>query len=228
MAHSPMLALLEQGNWGEFQSEFDCLSQWQHYALLLDTLAELKQEELFVSEMHGLGHIERTILQGGFCAMAEGLSLADTHLLLECCSYHDVGRLDDTLDPFHGQRSARKLAELTGRQGEELKMMQTAVDVHSRHDSEFEQVYQVYCPADIARTKLLTNMLKDSDGLDRARLGDLNPRYLRSRSSRERVALAEEVFRRYQISIGRSPEPFFDEKIRALMRAHYDNEKQNG
>ena len=228
MADSPMLALLEQGGWGEYQPAFDRLADWAFYPLLLDTLTGLKHEALFVSEMHGLGHIERTILQGGFCAMAEELPLADTQLLLECCSYHDVGRLDDSLDPLHGHRSAQKLAGLTGRSGEDLKVMQVAVDVHSRHDSDLPEIMALYAPADTARAGLLTQLLKDSDGLDRVRLGDLNPKYLRRPASRDRVGLAQEVFERYQRSIGRSPEPFFGEEIRAMMRRHYDNEGHQG
>lgn len=228
MADSPMLALLEQGGWGAYQPAFDRLADWAFYPLLLDTLTNLKHEALFVSEMHGLGHIERTILQGGFCAMEEELQLADTELLLECCSYHDVGRLDDSLDPLHGHRSARKLADLTGRSGEDLKAMQVAVDVHSRHDSDLPEIMALYAPADTARAELLTQLLKDSDGLDRVRLGDLNPRYLRRPTSRDRVGLAQEVFERYQRSIGRSPEPFFGEEIRDMMRRHYDNGSRQG
>lgn len=224
MEDSPMLQLLEQNSWGRFQSEFDRLRQWELYPLLLETFENLKQDVLFVSEMHGLGHIERTILQGGFCAMDEHISLADTQLLLECCSYHDVGRIDDSLDPYHGHRSAQKLANLTGRSGEELKLMQTAVDVHSRHDSDFEQIFPLYAPSDHVRAAHITQLLKDSDGLDRVRLGDLNPRYLRCTSSRQRVPLAQNVFERYQLAIGRSPEPFFSKKICAMMQQHYDNE----
>ena len=59
---------------------------------------------------------------------------------LDGCAYHDVGRLDDSLDPLHGHRSAQKLAELTGRGGEDLKVMQVAVDVHSRHDSDLPEI----------------------------------------------------------------------------------------
>ena len=109
MNYSPMLELLAQGNWGQFQSRFDQLSAWTYYPLLLDTLMGLKQEALFVSHIHGLGHIERTILQGAFCAMEEALGEEDTRLLLECCSYHDVGRVDDWVDDLHGHRSAQRI-----------------------------------------------------------------------------------------------------------------------
>ena len=69
MTEHPMLEVLKAGNWGQFQGEFDRLTGWQFYSLLIQTLTELNHSVLFVSTMHGLGHIERTILQGGFCAM---------------------------------------------------------------------------------------------------------------------------------------------------------------
>ena len=40
----------------------------------------------------------------------------------------------------------------------------------------------------------LTALLKDADGLDRVRLGDLDPRYLRFKEARAMVAFAEELF----------------------------------
>ena len=215
-----MLDLLAQGNWGEYQSRFDELSAWEFYPLLVDTLKNLKQEALFVSHIHGLGHIERTILQGAFCAMEEGLSEADTRLLLECCSYHDVGRVDDWVDDLHGHRSAQRIGELTGRTGEELLLIQGAVDAHSRRDSVLEQTVEGYGAGDRWRALELALRLKDADGLDRARLGDLDPRYLRRPGSRDRVKLAEEVYRRYQKRLGEKSDPFFSEETIQWMRAH--------
>ena len=220
MFHSPMLDLLKAGNWGQYQPQFDTLERWTFYPLLLRTLSQLKQDALFVSHMHGLGHIERTILQGAFSAMDEGLDEEDTLLLLECCSYHDVGRINDWVDDLHGHRSAGRLEELTGRTGELLLLLQGAVDAHSRKDAELEATVARYNARDRRRALTLARMLKDADGLDRARLGDLNPRYLRFDSSRSRVALAEEVFARYQRSIGAKDQPFFSKKELDFIRAH--------
>lgn len=213
MNYSPMLALLAEGNWGEFQPQFDALADWKYYPLLLDTLKNLKQEALFVSHIHGLGHIERAILQGAFCAMEEELSEEDTRLLLECCSYHDVGRVDDWVDDLHGFRAAQKIGELTGRTGEDLLLLQGAVDAHSRRDAVLEQTVAGYGAGDQRRAVELALRLKDADGLDRARLGDLDPRYLRRAGSKGRVKLAEEVYRRYQRKQGEKEAPFFSEEI---------------
>ena len=40
----------------------------------------------------------------------------------------------------------------------------------------------------------LTSLLKDADGLDRVRLGDLDPEYLRNAPAREMIGFAEALF----------------------------------
>ena len=220
MNYSPMLELLAAGDWKEFQPRFDALAQWRFYPLLLETLKQLKHDALFVSHIHGLGHIERTILQGAFCAMEEELGEEDTRLLLECCSYHDVGRVNDWVDDLHGHRAAKKIGALTGRTGEELLLLQGAVDAHSRKDVALVASVRGYGPKDLDRAIALAQRLKDADGLDRVRLGDLDPRYLRREGSRGRVALSKEVFRRYQAKLGEKTDPFFSEETINWMRAH--------
>ena len=52
-------------------------------------------------------------------------------------------------------------------------------------------------PAELDRTHAhwrLTSLLKDADALDRVRLGDLDPRYLRHAQAREMVSFAEALF----------------------------------
>lgn len=220
MADSPMLNLLQAGVWGSYAPHFQRLSRWEHYPMLLQTLEQLDHSVLFVSKMHGLGHIERTILQGGFCAMEEGLDRSDTALLLLACSYHDVGRQDDWVDDLHGWRSAQRIGAITGRTGEDLKLLQGAVDAHSRKEAVLRETVAGYRPADLDRAVRLAQLLKDADGLDRVRLGDLDPSYLRRETSRSRAGLAFEVYRRYQQSIGCSPKPFFTQEELNYFRAH--------
>jgi hypothetical protein len=40
----------------------------------------------------------------------------------------------------------------------------------------------------------MTSALKDADGLDRVRLGDLDPRYLRSPQGRDMIAFVQGLF----------------------------------
>lgn len=210
---SPLLQLLERNDWGPFQPMMDRLAQWQGWPLFLQTLTALNYDALYQSPIHGPGHIERTMLHGAFCAMEEPLSLADTALLLECCAYHDVGRVNDALDENHGYRSSKQLAQLTGRTGQELVMMTAAVDAHSRPESELIPTLKRYELQDWDRAFTLTQLLKDADGLDRVRIWDLDVRHLRRQASRQREDFAEYLFQVYQQQAHASTTPPFPPEL---------------
>lgn len=196
-----VLQLLQEP-WGELQPMVDEFLNSRYYPMLEGALAELNREALFKSKVHGSGHIERTLCHGAIAAMEEALSPEDTRLLLLSCAYHDVGRENDKLDDLHGHRSAQRMAALTGLTGEELKLVQGAVDAHSRSDREMVSTVESYAPADLSRALKLAVLLKDADGLDRVRIWDLNPEYLRRESSRSWEDFAKELFRRYQLATG--------------------------
>ena len=195
---SPMLTLLGRRDWGEEQPRVDELLASPYGEALLKALGILKRDVLYQSHVHGLGHIERTMVHGAMCAQAEGLDEADTALLMDMCSYHDTGRESDWLDNAHGLRSSLKLAELTGRSGEDLKLMMAGVEAHSIGDKFMADVIRKHGPADPDRALRLARILKDADGLDRVRIRDLNPKYLRFESSRKRVRFAQLLFDRYR------------------------------
>lgn len=210
---SPLLTLIRRNDWGPYQPLMDRLARLEGWPLFLDKLTNLKRDALYQSPIHGPGHIERTMLHGAFCAMEEPLSMEDAALLLECCAYHDVGRVNDRLDHLHGHRSAQFLDCLTGRSGEELTMMMAAVDAHSRPEAQLEDTLRRYCPADWNRTLTLAQLLKDADGLDRVRIWDLDVRHLRREASREREDFAEYLFQVYQREIHASTIPPFDRAL---------------
>lgn len=195
---SPMLVLLARRDWGEEQPLLDTLRDSPYGKALLRALRSLRREVLYQSHVHGLGHIERTMVHGAMCAQAEGLDDVDTALLMDMCSYHDTGRESDWLDNAHGYRSSLKLEQLTGRKGEELKIMMAGVEAHSIGDKYMEDVLKKHAPADMDRARRLAELLKDADGLDRVRIRDLNPRYLRREASRRRAAFAQLLFDRYR------------------------------
>lgn len=193
-----LLRLLNRNDWGAYQAQVERLRAWAGYGLFLSTLNALNYDALFDSRIHGPGHIERTLLHGAFCAMEEPLSLEDTRLLFLACCYHDVGRIDDSLDDLHGHRSAQQLHRLTGLTGEALKTVQAAVDAHSRSDNVLKKTAEGYHLADFSRGMVIAELLKDSDGLDRVRIWDLDPRFLRRSASKQRAAFAKELYLRYQ------------------------------
>lgn len=214
---SPLLELLRRNDWGPDQPLMDRLARWEGWPLFLEKLHGLDYHALYESPIHGPGHIERTMLHGACCALEEPLSLEDTALLLECCAYHDVGRVNDALDHLHGHRSAQQLARLTHRTGDELTMMMAAVDAHSRPESQLIPTLEGYGPRDWDRALTLAQLLKDADGLDRVRIWDLDVSHLRRAASRQREDFAERLFQRYQDQIHASTTPPFPPELVAQL-----------
>lgn len=112
---SILLDLLRKPDWEQFQPLVDRLQRWIFYPLFLRAVEDLNLSVLYESDIHGIGHIERTICHGAMCAMEERLDEADTSLLLDACSYHDIGRSRDGLDFTHGAVAARFIGLVTGR-----------------------------------------------------------------------------------------------------------------
>lgn len=199
---SILLDLLNKSDWGRFQLLVTRLHSWIFYPLFLRAVESLNLGVLYESDIHGLGHIERTICHGAMCAMDERLCEADTTLLLDACSYHDIGRTLDGLDFVHGSTSARFIGLVTGRTGEDLLILQAAVEAHSRKEQELPSILNKYHPQDMQRALTIAELLKDSDGLDRVRICDLNTDFLRRASSIARADFAQELYVRYQTITG--------------------------
>lgn len=193
-----MLRLLHQGSWQEDEAQIRALRNWRHYPVLVQAYETMDEGALFQSWVHGPGHIHRVLLLAGLIGWQEGLEEADLRQLFWAASYHDVGRTFDGFDIYHGARSALRLEALTGCQGETLVELKAAVTAHSRPDRDMESVVASFQPKDYGHALELTRLLKDADNLDRVRLGDLNPKFLRHQSARDLTGFAQRLFRRYQ------------------------------
>lgn len=160
---------------------------------------------LYRSHIHGLGHIERVMLLGALIAKAEKLSLHETNLLLFACSYHDIGRANDSKDDLHSRRSAMMIAEkgLWERFGEdsedELRAIQAAICTHSVNDAMFDELAEEFGVKEelMPLCKTVCFCLKDADNLDRVRLYDLDTKHLRHESSLNLVKTAQYLFEEY-------------------------------
>ncbi|MCD7886297.1 MAG: HD domain-containing protein [Clostridiales bacterium] len=216
MSVQTLMDLLSATDWCINQPLVDALHRWSGYPLFQKAAEELDDTVLFASPIHGPGHIYRTLCHGAFCAMEEPLTPEDTQLLLLACAYHDVGRENDTLDELHGWRAAQRLPAITGLTGEDLKLVQAAVDAHSRSDDALTPTVEGYHLADTQRGLALAELLKDADGLDRVRIWDLDPAYLRREASRQRAAFAKELYLRYQRTTGGALVPAFVQEWKHL------------
>lgn len=114
---------------------------------------------------------------------------------------HDVGRVDDGQDLEHGRRSAAWIHEnLRDRMSSEtLDTTTYIVHWHVPPDDE----------APFMTTEL--KVLKDADALDRVRLGDLNPNYLRTDAAKSLIDLAQQLYdTSRQHAVPRDKETFQD------------------
>lgn len=134
------------------------------------------------SDLHGLGHTARVMTWA--CVLARETEWLEPVLWAAAC--HDLRREDDGADPQHGFRAGTWVREvlpgLLPAPPDNLEWIARACDWHVCPDREAGWDHPVLW------------LLKDADGLDRARLYDLDPRFLRRPAARQRVADAEAFF----------------------------------
>lgn len=187
-------AMLYRGLLAE-NEKIKALMDSRYATAMLLAYSTLRRGELYESWIHGQGHIERVIMLGALIAMGEGFSFEDTRLALFACSYHDIGRSNDRRDDDHGTVSAGRIVSrglvdiIPGISQSDVAILQAAIATHSMHDSSLEDNMKKYgVPAEQAeRCRRICWCLKDADNMDRVRLNDLDPRYLRLETSKGMV-----------------------------------------
>ena len=141
------------------------------------------------SHLHGVGHMMRVfILQELICdeLIAKGITV-NREATRWAAMAHDVGRVDDGIDREHGFRSAKWIKEnFSSIMAPNLLDTVTYI-VHWHVPSDEE--------APVMTTEL--QVLKDADALDRVRLNDLDPRYLRIEVSKSLIGIAEDLYQSY-------------------------------
>ena len=144
------------------------------------------------SDIHDQAHVSRVMVHAFRLIAATGW-IEESPRLWASVYLHDLARTHDGVCYRHGGDAMTKLETrphlrtLFARGGvrdEDYAAIRTAVTHHS-------------LPKELAREHphwRLTSLLKDADGLDRVRLGDLDPRYLRNLQAHEMVTFAETLF----------------------------------
>ncbi|MGE0446712.1 MAG: hypothetical protein AB7P99_15915 [Vicinamibacterales bacterium] len=151
---------------------------------------------LFVhpSRIHGQSHVARVMVHAFRLIEATGW-VEEAPRLWAAVYLHDLARTHDGLcyrhggdamKQFGGRDDLRPLFAQGGVVEDDYPFIHTAVVHHS-------------LPKELDRTHphwRLAALMKDADGLDRVRLGDLDPRYLRHEPSAGMVDFAESLYRR--------------------------------
>lgn len=156
------------------------------------------------SDIHGQKHVARVMVHGFL--LVDLLGMPQHALPLWACVYlHDLARLHDGVSREHGADAVTKnLPKLrsffisAGINEDDFASIETAVTWHSLVQE---------LPKDHPHWPI-TALLKDADGLDRVRLGDLDPRYLRYEVGKDLVNFAEALYRRTHLAIDPGNEYF--------------------
>jgi hypothetical protein len=153
----------------------------------------LPPAELFAhqSSLHGVAHVARVMIHGFLLADLTGQR--DLALPLWAAVFtHDLARTGDGICLRHGPDAARLLTESAEVRGRlfaggvtEADLAAVAAAVRSHSHGELSRDHPHYP---------LTALLKDADGLDRVRLGDLDPSFFRFPETASLVPLAKKLF----------------------------------
>ena len=141
---------------------FSIVKKSKYMDLLVDSLNNLREAFLYDSYIHGILHNLRVCLYSFYLGNKYNVDENLMKLAIYAALYHDIGRVDDSKDDEHGERSAMLLPRLRlDVTEEELKMLQVAIKCHSLRDSEFEK--NIEGIKDIERCRMLFNILKDNN-----------------------------------------------------------------
>lgn len=140
--------------------------------------------------IHGIGHVYRVMI--GCSLLGQMLQKPRESLLAFCGAYiHDLARETDWEEPDHGENAVRYYFDRFANLWEKYKI------------TEKEKIFIKDAVAQHSKTEILRKgdegydvmaILKDADALDRCRLFDLNPRWLRYPESRYLIKTIEEIY----------------------------------
>lgn len=152
---------------------------------------KLGYQEENIFHYHGLKHILRVLLLAliYYYNAGDALSEADRQILIYFSLLHDIGRVDDSKDDAHGERSV-SLIHSKGLRIKDLRMCkkdyriaELLIQYHCRDDAEGEAAIRAIpslSQREKEHTVHLYHICKDVDGLDRVRFNGLDYRQLRT------------------------------------------------
>jgi len=147
--------------------------------------------------VHGVKHTLRVMIHAVEIAEAEGASSAERKAVLLAALWHDIGRTCDARDYHHGAKSAGKVVGLGLHREYPSAIVEVALFAITHHPCPDERGERAAMELpDPAGARRVFQILKDADGLDRVRLGDLDVSLLRFETSRLREPRAQELLKR--------------------------------
>jgi uncharacterized protein len=143
-----------------------------------------------------MNHARRVLFFAELLAALEDLPETERDILATAAVYHDIGRTNDGVDYEHGYASfikAEQLGLIHMESAEDYRTVKYLIEEHCIRDKDAFALVMNYELLEPERGKRLLKFFKDSDGLDRVRINDLNPAFLRLPVSQELVQTAWEL-----------------------------------
>ena len=160
---------------------------------MLNALIPHPTDFAHASKIHGQAHVGRVMIHA--FRLIEATGMADEASRLWGAVYlHDIARTHDGFDEVHGMHAVMRVNEST-----DLQERLIARGVQSDDPSMLLAVMMHCLPDDHSAfggkpVWPLLAMLKDVDGLDRVRFGDLDPSYFRFPETKGMVKFAEDLY----------------------------------
>lgn len=177
------------------------MKKTQNYTLFIEEMNLLEDSILYKSEVHGEEHIIRVCIFAYYLAYLKKLPRNMIIDILEVAKYHDIGRINDKEDRDHGFRGAMLYGQYFTNKKSEKNMYGAIITAHSMRDEEFDMVWQQWNnPIEkLDYGKMIFNIIKDADALDRFRLNDcsLKTQFLHSKEALQLIRAAYELYHLY-------------------------------
>ena len=147
---------------------------------------------LLKSDVHGLPHIIRSSIYTLIICAYEKIKLEDFKIALECIFYHDIGRINDIDDDYHGYNATKKLLFLDEKYDNNIvNIIKFVITCHCLEDETYSEVLNYYQIGNKELALKILNIIKDADALDRVReYPYLDIKYLRTETSKKLVDFA--------------------------------------
>lgn len=166
---------------------------------------DIKTDKLYKSPFHGLYHSEKVCLYALILAKFYDLNPIETQIIRDAALYHDIGRINEHEEEFHGNIGANKIEEVIDKTNiyedkKNIVYLKAIIEAHSHNSNYKQRNFDNYCydfdiKLDYDKYERLYNILLDSDALDRTRFNKtssaaLKEQFLRTDESKKLVEFA--------------------------------------
>ena len=191
----------------------EILSKMKTLSPLLSKYEKEIREEKINEQLksHGQRHIKNVVLYSMLIGKEEVKDENDLELLLIAAKYHDVGRKREGHEEHALSSSMIAEERLKGKmKEEEIDIIKTIIEYHEvpRNHPSADEIFEKIAKKnkipdnDLSRVKLLAEILKDADALDRTRFlnkARLDASYLRFDTSKQLVRFASSLQETYAL-----------------------------